>query len=124
MNKDVLTWRLKQLRKEQGLTQDALAEIAGYKRNTVSTWERGTRVPDYPALCKLSEIFNVSIAYLLGETPIREIIKDETSEERIHNEGAYPQWKELFERIPLLSNQSQELIRNTAEFLLRNEGLI
>lgn len=44
-----------------------MAEIAGVKKNTVSTWERDTRRPDQRALKKLAEYFGVSWEYLLGE---------------------------------------------------------
>ena len=58
--------RIKQLRKKKGISQSELAALIGVKNNTVSTWERGTRKPDFAALQLLSEYFEISLEYLLG----------------------------------------------------------
>ena len=58
--------RIKQLRKKKGISQSELAEVIGVKNNTVSTWERGTRKPDFEALNLLSDYFEVSFEYILG----------------------------------------------------------
>ena len=55
--------RIKQLRKKKGVSQSQLAEAIGVKNNTVSTWERGTRKPDFDALQLLSEYFEISLEY-------------------------------------------------------------
>jgi len=60
--------RIKQLRKKKGLSQSELAELVGVKNNTVSTWERGTRKPDFEALDRLSEVFETSFEYILGSS--------------------------------------------------------
>lgn len=51
--------RIKQLRKNHNLSQSDLAKMVGVKSNTVSTWKRGTRKPDFEALCRLSNSFGV-----------------------------------------------------------------
>ena len=60
--------RIKQLRKKKGISQSELAEVIGVKNNTVSTWERGTRKPDFEALNLLSDYFEVSFEYILGSS--------------------------------------------------------
>ena len=60
--------RIKQLRKKKGISQSELAELIGVKNNTVSTWERGTRKPDFEALNLLSNYFEVSFEYILGSS--------------------------------------------------------
>ena len=60
--------RIKQLRKKKGISQSELAEVIGVKNNTVSTWERGTRKPDFEALKLLSNYFEVSFEYILGSS--------------------------------------------------------
>ena len=39
--------RIKELRKENGMTQTALAEALGITKGTVSTWETDTRTPGF-----------------------------------------------------------------------------
>ena len=73
--------RIKQLRKKKGLSQAELAERIGVKNNTVSTWERGTRKPDFEALDNLSDFFEVSFEYILGNTEDDTPRKKPTDEE-------------------------------------------
>ena len=60
--------RIKQLRKKSGVSQAELAKAIGMKTNTISTWERGTRKPDFEALQQLSDYFNVPFEYILGSS--------------------------------------------------------
>lgn len=46
---------LHQLRKDAGLTQEKLAELAGYDRTYISLIERGLRKPTVQALFNLSK---------------------------------------------------------------------
>jgi transcriptional regulator with XRE-family HTH domain len=65
--------RLKQLREEKGLTQKELAAILGLKHQTsISNYENNNQKPPSDILGKLSEIFNVSVDYLLGFTDDKE----------------------------------------------------
>jgi len=63
--------RLATLRKEAGLTQKELADKLGVSRGTIGMYEIGQRDPDTETLQKLSDIFGVSVDYLLGKTDIR-----------------------------------------------------
>ena len=62
---DTLNERIKQLRKEKGLTQSQLADLLGVTDKAVSKWEVGETNPDISLLPKISEIFNVTLDYLL-----------------------------------------------------------
>ena len=73
--------RIKQLRKKKGISQSELAEVIGVKNNTVSTWERGTRKPDFEALNLLSDYFEVSFEYILGSSDKEEARVKPTQEE-------------------------------------------
>lgn len=57
--------RLKTLRKSRGLSQKELGQKLGIKESSVSLYESGKRQASYDMLKKLSEIFCVSIDYLL-----------------------------------------------------------
>ena len=73
--------RIKQLRKKKGISQSELAEVIGVKNNTVSTWERGTRKPDFEALNLLSNYFEVSFEYILGSSDKEEARVKPTQDE-------------------------------------------
>lgn len=59
--------KLYNLRRKQGLSQEALAEKLNCSRQVISKWENGTTTPDAEMLQKYSVRFGVSIDYLLKE---------------------------------------------------------
>jgi transcriptional regulator with XRE-family HTH domain len=58
--------RLKELRKERGLTQLQIAEKLGMARTTYSGYENGTRETDHETLNKIANFFDTNVDYLLG----------------------------------------------------------
>ena len=56
---------LADLRKEQGLTQEALGEKLGVTNKTVSRWENGNYLPPVEMLQELSKLYAVSINEIL-----------------------------------------------------------
>lgn len=58
--------KLKELRYNQRLTQQQLAERVGVAKSVVSYYENGDRFPSYDVLIKISRLFHVSTDYLLG----------------------------------------------------------
>ena len=59
---------LKILRRQLGLSQQALADRLHVVRQTISKWERGISVPDADLLIRLAEELDTTVAGLLGET--------------------------------------------------------
>ena len=57
--------KLQQLRKQNGLSQEALAEILEVSRQSVSKWESGQVYPEIDKIIFISEYFHVSIDELL-----------------------------------------------------------
>lgn len=60
--------RLKQLRKEKGISQVKLAMDLNLTQNTVSRYETGVREADYETLILIADYFKVSVDYLLERT--------------------------------------------------------
>ncbi len=60
--------RLKQLRKEQGISQLRLAMDLNMNQNSISRYETGEREADYATLIAFADYFKVSIDYLLERT--------------------------------------------------------
>ena len=57
--------RLQQLRKENGYTQEVLAEKLGISRQSISKWERAEASPDTDNLLALAKIYGISVDQLL-----------------------------------------------------------
>ena len=54
------------LRRERGMTQEALAEVIGVSPQTISKWENNTTYPDIALLPVLADVFGVTIDALYG----------------------------------------------------------
>ena len=60
--------KIKELRKEKGLTLDKLSQITKIAPNTLNQYELGKREPSFEIVKLLADTFNVSIDYMLGRT--------------------------------------------------------
>lgn len=65
-NAKAIGTRIKQLRLEHNLSQEALGKKINSPKSTISNYETGFRVPKRSILNELSEIFNVSVDYILN----------------------------------------------------------
>jgi len=59
--------RLRQIRKERGMTQDEFAKILGTSKQILSRYEREDRSPRIEVVRKYAEKLSVSADYLLGD---------------------------------------------------------
>lgn len=75
--------KLQKLRKEKGLSQEALAEMLDVSRQAVSKWESGAAFPEMEKLIAISEIFGVTIDSLVKDGELR---RDE------QNTASKPYW--------------------------------
>ena len=57
--------KIKQARMEAKFTQEQIAEKLGVSRQTISNWENEKSYPDIASVLKLSDLYNVSLDYLL-----------------------------------------------------------
>ena len=60
--------RLKVIREERQLTQEALAKKARIHQSLISHFERGARYPSFQNLRRLADGLNVSTDYLIGRS--------------------------------------------------------
>ena len=70
MEQNILGTMISSLRKEKGMTQDALAKQLGVTFQAVSKWENGLSCPDIVMLPELADLFGVSIDALFGRAPL------------------------------------------------------
>ena len=68
-----LNEKIQTLRKDRGLSQEQLADQLNVTRQAVSKWETGEGLPDIENILQLSELFGVSVDYLLKNQPTAEV---------------------------------------------------
>lgn len=106
--------RIKELRKHYEYTQKEMGEKLGIATITYFKYEHGENEPNYNTLIKLSNIFNVSIDYLLGKDNERDIQVYNFNKAKENFEKSlsilikdFPEYKEG------IMNLAIEFIRNT-----------
>ena len=65
---EIFSERLKMLRTENNLSQNALAQKLDLSNASISYWETGKQVPSAEVIYKMSLFFDISADYLLGIT--------------------------------------------------------
>ncbi|MCK8628164.1 XRE family transcriptional regulator, partial [Fructobacillus cardui] len=63
--KNIISSQIVNLRNSRGYTQDDLAKLLGYSKQTISNWETGLKTPRMGAIQKLADIFNVNKSYII-----------------------------------------------------------
>lgn len=63
--------RIKELRKEKGLSLRTLGEMIGISNSALSHYENEKRMPDMDTLYKLGEILDASVDYITGHSDVR-----------------------------------------------------
>lgn len=77
--KSIIAGNIAALRTAHKMTQTELAEKLNYSDKAVSKWERAESIPDITVLAQISELFGVTVDYLIEEkhekpvSPIKEI---------------------------------------------------
>ncbi len=68
---------IKKARNEASLTQEQAAESLGVSRQTISNWENSKSYPDIINVIKMSDLYSVSLDYLLKEeTSMKQTYKE------------------------------------------------
>lgn len=98
--------RMKQLREEQGLSQEDLAERVGTAQSTISQLEQGARNPSYRTLRSLADALGISVSYLLGEAEVEKL---------------EPEEEVLFREYRGLSEPARRQLREYAQFLRKRK---
>lgn len=73
---DTFGKRLRDCRKQKGLSQNELASILNTNHSVIGKYERDDVKPSIDAVKRLAEVLNTTIAYLLGEAENDELFKD------------------------------------------------
>ena len=62
----MLQYKLKELRRREGITQAELARALQVSVGAVGNWESGKRTPDIRTLHRIADCFSVTVDYLSG----------------------------------------------------------
>ena len=66
--------RLKELRKQRKLNQQAVADVLNCSQAVYSRYENGDREPPLEAIIRLADFYNVSLDELVGRTPMEVVV--------------------------------------------------
>ena len=108
--------RLKDLRIEKRLTQEELANAFYLNKSSISRYERGQQVPELELLQKISEFFQVSTDYILGNSDIRNPYESK-QEEKVEGTNI-DLWLSKTDGYKELPEEDREKIIEYAKFML------
>lgn len=77
--------KLQSLRKNQGLSQEELAEKLSVTRQTISKWELEQSTPELQYISQISELFNVTTDYLIKDVIDEPDIRTEKTDDNNNN---------------------------------------
>lgn len=98
--------RLRAARRACKLTQSQVAEILGIDRSAYTYYETGKTSPNLPNLLRLASVFQVEIAWLLGETK-----QEETSHFLLSGDDTFSLRQEISEsRMLELSGDERQVV--------------
>ena len=113
-----MTNRIRELRKQTGLTMKQLGEVVDLAESTISQYETGKRQPDNETLLRLGEYFGVTVGYILGaeneRTPAESGKGDVLDEVDV---AFYGEFKEL-------SEDDKEIVRGMVSAMRQRRGKI
>ena len=102
--------RVKELRKEKGLTQRKLSMDLHVSQQYISKVENGESSLTEDIILRMAKYFHVSVAYLLGAC------EDRFSE--LPEEWKDPSIKEWMEKYYLLNKTNQQIIKQMGNYLV------
>lgn len=100
--------RLRELRKQQGLTQGQLAELLGISQQLVAFYEHGQRRVPVDLLPEVARLLSVSVEELLGLTT-----------GPIAKRGPTPKLQQQLERLSRLPRAKQRFVSEMLEAVLQ-----
>ncbi len=110
--------RLKQLRKEKGMTQIDLAKALGVSSGTVAMWETGKRKPSFDMFDRLTAIFDKRIDYILGASDDPDPLKPGDGEALVKGTWVVQEeYEDVLRKFALLDGYGQ----NAVAGVLRSE---
>ena len=119
--------RIKKIRKELDLTQQAFADKIGMKRNTIAQYEMGRTIPSDAIIFSICREFNVSDEWLRtgnGEMFVKQTRNEEMAKltKLLLNEEEDSFKNRLISVLANLTEDQWELLADIAEKLSKEKG--
>lgn len=113
MADSIFSQRLTMLRKQKGWKQGDVAEMLGLSRSSYTCYETGKSLPGALTLCKLGDMFEVSLDYLLGrgEDPSLFDVPDST------RRGQETRLMDLFR---LMDDNARQVLLGSADLMTKH----
>ena len=120
--------RIKELRKQKGVTLEKLASVLNLAPSTISQYETNKRQASYETLVAIAKYFNVTVDYLLGITPQPSI--DLTRKSLSSNKIKIPVVGEIRAGLPTFADENiidyeevpEEMVKDGEYFGLKVKG--
>jgi transcriptional regulator with XRE-family HTH domain len=109
----MFSYRLKELRKKKGLTQEQLAKVLGVERSSIGKYEgKAGVIPSPGVLQDIAAYFGVTVDYLLGREEQKKDPATEYSDEV----------KKIYELLSQLNLENQEKLLELAIMYVENQN--
>ena len=106
----IFSKELDRLMKQSDMSNEALGELVGVNRTTVSRWRSGERSPKMAKLSEIANVFNVDARIFVGEMPVSDIFT-------IYNQLAPPRQEKVYN---FAERQLEEQNSNVVQFPVQN----
>ena len=116
MESAVFGERLRALRKQAKMTQQAVADKLNIHRSTYTKYETDNVTPDHQGLVILSRLFGVSVDYLVGRTDEAYAVASS-----VENDMLSPQEWLLVQKFRQLPAEEQEKLMQDVQTTLRDK---
>lgn len=135
---EMLAKNIARLRRERGMTQEALAEEIGVSAQTISKWENSTTCPDVALLPVIADVFGVTIDALFGRETAHAAVTPEQAIDRViecaretfvaacyepERDGRFEDQLSQYKRAMSLNDRQSSVIENDRDVLYFREKL-
>lgn len=135
---EMMARTIARLRREHGMTQEALAERIGVSPQTVSKWETQATCPDVALLPVIADAFEVTIDVLFGREAVQNAVTPEQAIERViesarqtfvaacyepERDGSYEDQLAAYKRAMKLDARHRSVIESDRDVLYFREAL-
>ena len=135
---EIIGSTIARLRRERGMTQEALAELIGVAAQTVSKWENSTYCPDVALLPVIADVFGVTVDALFGREDVHASVTPEQAIEQViesaretfvsacyepERDGRFEEQLATYKRAMTLDDRHRSVIESDRDVLYFREKL-